>query len=348
MRIDAFVHASDFATITHQARLSELAGMDGIAFPEITGDPFVSAAAAAVVTEKTSVRTAIAVAFPRSPMVVAQAAWQLHEASGGRFTLGLGTQVKGHNERRFSTEWTAPYPRLRDYVWALRAIWASWQSGERLNFTSEHYNHTLMTPEFSPGPSTHGPIKVHTAAVRPAMLRLAGRVSDGVRLHGFCTRKYLNQVVLLNLLEGLDRVERPRESFEICGGGFIATGPDDETVAKRVEWVRYRLAFYGSTRSYHPVLEAHDWLDLGAELHALSKQGKWADMAALISDDMVQEFTAVAKWDGIAEEIERRFGGVSDRVEFLAPETEDEARALADVLDDIRDIPSGFVEDEPA
>ena len=238
MHVDAFLNESGFATIQRKAALAERAGFDGVAFPEITGDPLISAAAAALATETITLRTAILVAFPRSPMVVAQAAWQVHEASGGRLVLGLGTQVKGHNERRFSVPWSAPYPRLRDYVWALRAIWQAWQTGERLNFISEHYTHTLMTPEFSPKPSEHGPIAVHAAAVRPAMLRLAGRVADGVRLHGFCTRAYLDQEVLPNLQQGMERVSRPRRAFEVCGGGFIATGPDQEAVAKRLEWIR--------------------------------------------------------------------------------------------------------------
>ena len=342
MKIDAFVNDSGFSDIQRQARLAELAGFDGVAFPEITGDPIVSAAIASTVTERATVRTAIAVAFPRSPMTVAEAAWQVHEGSNGRFVLGLGTQVKGHNERRFSVPWTAPYPRLRDYVWALRAIWRSWRTGERLNFESQHYNHTLMTPEFTPATSGHGPIPIHTAAVRPAMLRLAGRVADGVRLHGFCTRKYLDAEVSPNLQAGLDRVDRPREAFEVCGGGFIATGPDEETVAKRLEWIRYRIAFYGSTRTYHPVLSAHGWDDLGAKLHAMSKQGQWRQMAAEISDDVVREFAAVATWDGLAKEVQRRFGGYSDRVELFAPASEAEANALKDVLQDVRKIPATF------
>lgn len=342
MKFDAFLAGSDFESIARTARLCELAGFDGISIPEITGDPFVSAAIALSATESIAVRTGIAVAFPRSPMVVAQTAWQLNESSGGRFAVGLGTQVKGHIERRFGVAWTAPYPRLRDYVWALRAIWRAWQTGERLAFESEHYQHMLMTPEFSPKPSKYGAIPVHTAAVRPAMLRLAGRVADGVRLHGFCTRRYLEDVVLPNLQNGLDRVERPRGAFEVHGGGFIATGPDEETVAKRVEWIRYRLAFYGSTRTYHPVLSAHGWDDLGAELHAMSKQGQWKEMAAKISDDVVREFAAVSTYDGLADEVQRRFGGLSDRMELMPPSDEADAEALREVLTTMRPIPTGY------
>ncbi len=342
MRIDAFIDQPNHKRLKRACTLAEIAGFDGITIPEITNDPFISAAIAADATEKVDVRTGIAVAFPRSPMNVATSAWQLHENSAGRFVLGIGTQVKGHIERRFSTAWTKPYPRLRDYVWALRAIWASWQDKQPLNFTSDNYAHTLMTPEFAPKPSTYGPIPIHTAAVRPAMLRLAGRVSDGVRLHGFCTRMYLDDVVLPNLQAGLDRVDRERETFEVCGGGFIATGPDEEAVAKRVEWVRYRLAFYGSTRTYSPVLEAHGWHDLGAELHAMSKQGRWAEMAARIDDDVVRQFTAVATFENLAAEVERRFAGLTDRIDLFAPADEKEAATLADVLDDIRRLPRRY------
>lgn len=342
MRTEAFAHMPDWAGLGAAARDAERAGFGAVATPEITGDPFISAAILAQASTKPQIRTAIAVAFARSPMVVAASAWQLHENSGGRFCLGLGTQIKAHNERRFSVPWTPPYPRLRDYVGAIRAIHHAWQTGERLAFESEHYTHTLMTPEFAPPPSEHGPIPIYTAAVRPAMLRLAGRVADGVRLHGFCTRRYLQDVVLPNLRAGMERTDRKREHFEICGGGFIATGRTAEDVARQVEWVRYRLAFYGSTPAYWPVLEAHGWQDLGLELNALSKQGRWPDMAARIDDDMLREFTAVATWDDLAAEVQRRFGGLSDSIELNPPGPE-QAEALSEVLADINALPCGFV-----
>ncbi len=237
--------------------------------------------------------------------------------------------------------WTAPYPRLRDYVRAIRAIWKAWQTRERLDFRSEHYNHTLMTPEFAPPPSAHAAIPIYTAAVRPAMLRLAGRVADGVRLHGFCTRRYLQDVVLPNIAAGLERSELSRAQFEVCGGGFIATGKDDAAVAERVEWVRYRLAFYASTPGYWPVLEAHGWQDLGMELNAMSKQGRWREMARRISDEVVHEFAAIARFDQLADAVEARFGGLSDHIELPAIDAGD-IGPLRDLLPDIRRIPVTF------
>jgi probable F420-dependent oxidoreductase len=255
--------------------------------------------------------------------------------------LGLGTQVKGHNERRFSVPWASPAERLREYIESLRAIWRCWEKREPLHYEGEHYRFTLMTPEFSPPPSGLPPVPIYIAAVRPAMMRLAGRVCDGVRLHGFCTRRYLEEVALPNLEKGLARSGRPRETFEVCGGGFIATGKDDQAVARAVEGIRYRIAFYGSTRTYLPVLSLHGWDDLGAELHRLSKEGKWGEMAAAVPDDVLHAFTAVARYDGLSRAIEQRFGGLSDSIELgtLGSASPGET---AELLQDIRRIPARF------
>jgi probable F420-dependent oxidoreductase len=166
-----------------------------------------------------------------------------------------------------------PAKRLREYVESLRAIWRCWEDGEPLSYEGSHYRFTLMTPEFSPPPSNLPPVPIAIAAVGPAMLRLAGRVCDGVRLHGFCTRRYLDAVVMRELRAGMLKGGRARERFEIAGGGFIATGPDEAAVAKMVEWVRYRVAFYGSTPAYWPVLAAHGLQELGQKLNVMSKAG---------------------------------------------------------------------------
>lgn len=341
MRVEAFLMPDDWASIRRSATGAEAAGFDAVASPEIANDPFVTLTVAAGATERVGLRSAICVAFPRSPMVTANVAWDLNEGSGGRFGLGLGTQVKGHNERRFSVPWSAPAARLSEYVESLRAIWHCWQHGGPLQYEGEHYQFTLMTPEFRHAPTEHGPIPVYTAAVRPAMMRLAGRVSDGVRLHGFCTRRYLETVALPNLEKGLAARGRKRENFEICGGGFICTGPDEESVAKQLEWVRYRIAFYGSTRTYGPVFAAHGWQDLGAKLHHMSKTGQWKKMAAEISDDVVREFAAVGTYDVLAPEIERRFGGISDAVELgFAPDAD--PAAIGEAVAGIQDIACTF------
>jgi len=341
MRIETFCPQTNWRDVVVAARAAEVAGFDCFDSPEVAGDPFAPLVLAALNTERIGLRTAIAVAFPRSPMVVANIAWDLQVNSGGRFTLGLGTQVKGHNERRFSVRWTAPGPRLREYVESLRAIWRCWELREPLNYVGEHYRFTLMTPEFSPPPSGLPPVPVYIAAVRPAMMRLAGTVCDGVRLHGFCTRRYLAEVALPELEAGLARARRPREQFEICGGGFIATGPDEATVARNLEALRYRVAFYGSTRTYGPVLSLHGWDDLSAKLHRLSKEGRWGEMAAAVPDEVLREFTAAAPFTKLGEAIEQRFGGLSDTVEIGFPPGTP-AEQVREVLQDVRRIPARF------
>ncbi len=331
----------DWAAAADTARRIEAAGFDSLAVPEISADPFLLLAAAAGATQRVGLRTAVAVAFPRSPMVVAQIAWDLQRNTRGRFGLGLGTQVKGHNERRFSVPWAPDAAvRLGEYVESLRAIWRTWRGGAPLAFERRHYRFTLMTPEFVPPPIDAGDPPVYIAAVRPAMLRLAGRVCDGVRLHGFCTRRYLTEVALPSLEKGLEQAGRPREEFEVCGGGFVVTGPDEAAVARMTDTIRYRIAFYGSTRSYHPVLAVHGWDDLGMELHQLSKQGRWSEMAARITDDVVREFCAVATYDRLPQAIAERFGGLSDGVELGLPDLPvEEAKAL---LADVQRIPARF------
>lgn len=336
MRVDTFAPQADLATIEAAARRAEQLGFDAFCAPEIAVDPFIALACAARATERIQLRTAIAVAFPRSPMITAGSAWTIHANSGGRFVLGLGTQVKGHNERRFSVPWVAPRERLREYVDSLRAIWRCWEHGEPLRYKGAHYAFTLMTPEFSPPPTGFPLIPVFLAAVRPKMLELAGAVADGVRLHGFCTRRYMEQTVLPALDAGLAASGRTRADLEICGGGFIATGPDDAAVARRLEWVRYRVAFYGSTRTYQPVMSAHGWDDLAGKLHRMSLRGRWEEMAREVPDDVVHAFCAAAPYDRIAAEIQRRFGGISDTIELPLPDDPAEDATLRDLLQDIR------------
>jgi probable F420-dependent oxidoreductase len=340
MRIETGIPMNDWSAIGPAARAAEDAGFDGLISYEISNDPFIPLAFAVEATERVRLGTAIAVCFPRSPMITATTAWDLQVRSNGRFTLGLGTQVKGHNERRFSVPWGPPLPRLREYIESLRAIWRCWELGERLSYEGEYYNFTLMTPEFSPKRSGLGPIPVSIAAVKPAMMGLAGRVCDGVRLHGFATKKYLDEVALPAVEAGLAKSGRQRSRFEVWGGGFIATGPDDETVAKQLEWTRYRIAFYGSTRSYHGVLDVHGWNDLGMKLHAMSKEGKWNEMAAEIPDDVLHEFTAVARYDQLTDAIRVRFGGIADSItlDFAGAEP----GLQRELIQDLRAIPCKF------
>ena len=341
MRLVTTLPQDDLNEVPAVARAAEAAGYDGVVTSENRNDPFLALGVAAVSTSRLSLCTGIAIAFSRSPMPVANASWDLQMASRGRFVLGLGSQVRAHNENRFSVPWSAPAPRMREYVLALRAIWRTWETGAPLAHRGQHYKFTLMTPNFTPRSGGHPMVPVTLAAVGPAMLRVAGEVADGVRLHGFCTRRYLDDVVMPQLRTGMMKGGRAREHFEISGGGFVATGADDGQVAAMVEWVRARVAFYGSTPAYWPVLEVHGLGELGRKLNAMSKAGQWTQMAGEISDDVVRLFAAVAPHKELAGEIERRFGGVSDSV-GLSGGYGVRQDIPPDLIADIRRIPSVF------
>ncbi|HXC91116.1 MAG TPA: TIGR03617 family F420-dependent LLM class oxidoreductase [Stellaceae bacterium] len=318
MRVFTTLPQENLREIAAAAQAVEADGYDGVIATENKHDPFLALAIAGAVTSRVELHTGVAIAFARSPMAVAQVGWDLAGATAGRFVAGLGSQVRAHNERRFSVPWTPPAPRMREYVQALRAIWRCWQTGERLNYEGEHYRFTLMTPNFTPEPIAAPPPAVMIAAVGPAMLRVAGEECDGVKLHGFCTRRYIEEAVMPRLAAGLAKAGRRRANFEVSGGGFIATGPDDATVARMFEWVRQRVAFYGSTPAYYPVLAVHGLEDLGLKLNAMVRQGKWAEMASEVPDDVVHLFAAVGRWDEIAKAIGERFGGLADAINARA------------------------------
>src|SRR5689334_10144563 len=292
MRVFTMLPMRDWREAGPSAASAEAAGFDAVMTVELGHDVFTPLAFAALATERIELTSSIAVAFPRSPTVVASQAWDLYANSNGRFVLGLGSQVKGHNERRFGIPWSAPAPRLRDYVRALRAIWCCWETGGKLDYQGEHYKLTLMTPDFSPEPTGLPMVPVTIAAVGEAMLRVAGEVCDGVRLHPLCSRRYLEEIALPCLAAGMRRSGRRRENFEVFGGGFVVTGPDQKTVAEGMERARSRIAFYGSTRSYAPILALHGLEELGAKLHTMSMQGRWSEMAGEVGDDVVHIFAA--------------------------------------------------------
>ena len=323
------------------AAAAETAGFDAVMTVEVAHDPFTPLALAALATQRIELTPSIAVAFPRSPTVVASQAWDLQANSNGRFVLGLGSQVRGHNERRFGIPWSPPAPRLRDYVRALRAVWRCWETGEKLDYRGEHYKLTLMTPDFSPEPTGLPMVPVTIAAVGEAMLRVAGEVCDGVRLHPLCSRRYVEEVALRHITEGMRRGGRNRANFDVFGGGFVVTGPDQETVAAGIERVRQRVAFYGSTRSYLPILSLHGLDELGLKLHGMSLDGRWNEMTSEVSDDVVRIFAACGIYGEIARVIEERFGGVADAIEISFP-VDTPAGLQRELLTDIQRLPHIF------
>lgn len=341
MRVISGIPLHDLTKVPAAVQHLESAGYDGVSTQENRHDPFLPLAVAAVNSQRMQLSTGISIAFARSPMVFANLAWDLQKASRGRFVLGLGSQVKGHNERRFSVPWTAPAPRMRECVQAIRAIWRSWTTNERLDYQGEHYRFTLMTPNFTPEPLDGPAPPITIAAVGPAMMKVAGEECDGVRLHIFCTPKYLKNVALPRLHKALAASGRARESFEISGGGFVVTGATDEAVAKAFEWVRMRIGFYGSTRAYWPVFEQHGLEDLGEKLNHMSKTNQWEAMTSEVSDDVVRLFAAVGRHDELAAAIGAHFGGISDSISIGTP-VDAPGGVPADLLKDIQQIPTPF------
>ncbi len=341
MRVSMSLPTHDWAACGPAARQAEEDGFDSVQSSELKHDPFTPLAFAALATERVQLVTSVAIAFPRSPMVVANQAWDLHTHSKGRFVVGLGSQVKAHNERRFSTPWIAPAARLGEYVESLRAIFRCWEHGEKLRYAGKHYNFSLMTPEFSP-PAQGLPLPpVAMAAVGPLMLKTAARAADSVRLHSFATREYLEQVVRPLLAEELAAAGKSFENFEVTGGGFVATGPDAATVREAAEKARYRVAFYGSTPAYRGVFDLHGVSDLGIKLTEMSKQGLWNRMAAEVPDDVLDLFVARATYDELPAAIEKRYGGIVDTVSVdFAPDASASLRRA--VIEAIQRIPSPF------
>ena len=344
MRVSMGLPVHDWSACAKAARQAEDDGADVVTSNELKHDPFTPLAFAALATERVTLVPSVAIAFPRSPMIVANHAWDINRHAKGRFVLGLGSQVKGHNERRFSVPWISPAARLGEYVESLRAIFRCWEYGEKLNYVGKHYQFSLMTPEFSPGPQNIRIPPIAMAAVGPLMLKTAARVADSVRLHSFATKQYVEQVVRPLLADELAKAGKRFENFEMTGGGFIATGPNEQAVKEAAEKVRYRVAFYGSTPAYRGVFDQHGVGDLGVKLNTMSRNGEWADMARQVSDDVLDLFVARATYDGLAEAVEKRFGGIVDSVsvDFVEGTPASVRRGTIEALKKIPGVFSGF------
>jgi len=346
MKVVIEIPNHDLRLAQSMAQKWEAVGMDGVITRENSHGAFIPLAAAALTTERVELATGVAIAFPRSPYIAAMDSWSVHTASGGRFNLGLGPQIKQHNERRFGIPWSPPVPRLRDYVGAVRALWRCWETKEPLNYISDTYQMTLMTPHFMPEPNDFRPPPISIGAVGPAMLRLGGEVGDGVRLHPFHTRKYLEEHVTPRIHEGLRRANRDRSELKIVADTLIATGPDEESVMKARAWVRFRIAFYCSTPAYWPVLEAHGLQDFGHKLIEYPRANRWDEMAEQIPEELIDLFAVSCTWDTIAEGIEQRYGGLLDAVGLpYRPDANpgDETR-LSAAIEEIHRIPTPFRE----
>jgi probable F420-dependent oxidoreductase len=299
--------------VAEVTREYEELGVDGIRTAETAHDPFMPLLLAAEHSERLELITAIAVAFARSPMLLANIGHDLNAYSKGRLTVGLGSQIKPHITKRFSMPWDAPAAKMRELILAMRAIWANWYDGEPLQFMGKYYTHTLMTPAFTPENTEYGAPKVILAAVGPMMTEVAGEVADGMIIHPFSTVPFIESVTLPAIEAGLAKAGKSRQQFEISYSNFVVSGENEEAFAKAKRQVCERIAFYGSTPAYRGVLESIGAGELQPELNAMSKQGRWQEMGALISDDILEAFAVVGEPKDIVPEIKRRYAGFVDR-----------------------------------
>jgi probable F420-dependent oxidoreductase len=326
MKIDAALEAANLREAPAIARAAEAMGFDAIWNGEKQHEAILPLPLVAEHTQRIHFGTAIAVAFARSPMVLAHAAWDLAAQSGGRFILGLGTQVKAHIERRFGMTWGPPAPRLREMILALRAIWDCWQNGAPLKFRGEYYKLTLMTPFFNPGPIPTPRVPIFIAGVNAKMCQLAGELADGFLVHPYHTVKYLREVVLPAIETGAAKTGRVRSDVQVCGSAFIITNDAER------ESVRSQVAFYASTPSYRGVSECHGWGEISERLSFLAARGKWNEMPSQISDEMLDAFALIGRPDELPGKLTAKYAGLLDRVGLYMPfvpgQREDLWRAL--------------------
>jgi probable F420-dependent oxidoreductase len=323
MRVDSTQYSSSVDEAGNSAREAEQEGYDAWWATETKVDAMVACAVAAERTDRVALGTSIAVAFARNPMTIAYQANDLQALSGGRFILGLGSQIKPHITKRFSMEWSHPAPRMREFVLAVRAIWNAWATGEKPDFRGDFYTHTLMTPFFDPGPNPHGPPRVMVAGVGPLMTEVAGEVGDGFFCHGFSTERYVREVSIPALERGRAKAGATMDGYEISAPGFVVAAKDEDELSAGIAVVKGQIAFYGSTPAYRPVLDLHGWGDLQDELNAMSKRGEWDRMTALIDDEILHAFAVVGTPDRVVEEILRRYGDIATRIVLPRPEGRD-------------------------
>ena len=335
MKVDAGGYSATVDAAGESARKAEADGYDGWWAVETQVDPFLACAVAAERTEGIEVGTGIAVALARNPMTVALQANDLQALSGGRFILGLGSQIKPHITRRYSMPWSKPAARMREFILAIRAIWETWGNGTPLDFEGDFYTHTLMAPFFDPGPNPHGNPKIMLAAVGPLMTQAAGEVADGILIHGFSTERYLREATLPALEKGFEKAGRTREGFEITAPAFVVARDTEEEIAEGVAFIKNQIAFYGSTPAYRPVLEAHGWGELQEELRAMTKRGEWDSMSELIDDEVLNAFAVVGTPEEAIAEVKHRYGDIATRIQLAVPEQRDEARWKA-LFDELR------------
>lgn len=321
MKLDVAILSTHLQEVEPLVQAAEAAGFAALWTSETQHDPFLPLGVAALRTTRIQLGTAIAVAFARNPTSVAHLAWDLQAASGGRLLLGLGTQIQAHIERRFGMPWGPPAARLREFILAMRAVWAAWQQGERLNFRGEYYKLTLMAPFFNPGPIEHPAIPLYIAAVNAQMCQLAGELCQGLHVHPFHTTRTLREQLIPQVQIGLEQAGRRRSDITLSGSIFIITGDNAEEMAATREQARSQVAFYASTPGYSKVMELHGWGEIRERLSSLAVRQRWAEMPGLISDAMLAQFAVEGRPDEIPYLVKLRYAGLLERVTFYLPFT---------------------------
>jgi probable F420-dependent oxidoreductase len=316
LKVDAPLYSFDQPD-EEVARL-EKKGYAGAFTYEGPHDPFFPLVLAARASRTIELYTAVAIGFARNPMILANIGWDLQAISKGRFLLGLGTQIRPHIEKRFDMPWSRPATRMKEMVLAIKAIWAAWEEGSRLDFRGEIYSHTLMTPMFNPGPAPHGLPPIFLAGVGPRMTEVCGEVADGFFVHPFGTAKSFRELTLPALDRGLEQAGRDASALEISLQLMICSGEDDEELERNRALTKQQIAFYGSTPAYRPVLDCHGWGELQPELNAMTKQGRWGDMPALISDELLEAVAICAPIGEVADRVRERAQGRANRVSLVA------------------------------
>jgi probable F420-dependent oxidoreductase len=327
LAIDLTFHG-DQSRIAAAARDMESADVAGLFVAEAQHDPFVSLALAAAATTRIQLGTAVAIAFARTPMSMAYSAYDVHRIAQGRTILGLGTQIAPHIRYRYGMPWSEPAKRMREYVAALRAIWHSWQTGDKLDFRGDFYTHTLMPPLFSPGPLDVPSPPVWLAGVGPRMVEVAGAVADGLICHPLISQSYLRDVLVPQVRASRATSGRAGTPFVMATMAMVATGHTDEALSAAIAATRQQIGFYASTPAYRPVLDHHGWGALHDDAHALTKAGRWPELRTLIDDDVLTTLAVVGDVDAVGAELRARFGGLVDRVTLSMAGDVDDRLAL--------------------
>jgi probable F420-dependent oxidoreductase len=338
--MEIFAHLSvPLDQVARQAQVLEDVGVDGAMTSETAHDPFFPLLIAAQNTQRLKLMTGIAVGFARTPMLLAGIAHDLNSFSSGRFTLGIGSQIKAHIERRFSMPWSKPAARMREMVQAIKTIQGAWHDGEKLRFEGEHYTHTLMTPMFAPTDTEAGKPPIYVAAVGPLMTQVAGEVADGMLVHSFSTDRFIREVTIPNVTQGARLSGRTLSNVKLNYGPFIITGESDEEMERSRESAAGQLAFYASTPAYRPVLDLHGWGDLQPELLKMTKEGRWNEMSGFVTDEMLDAFAVVGPPASIAGQIVTRYAELVDEIVIWGDELS--ASTLAQIVSDLREAGHG-------